>query len=61
MTLDARPDFDAIPSDFSFELTVPQLAVFASAQLGGPVTLSSRFEVQDEGGDTAVGYYVIPE
>jgi len=25
------------------------------------VTLSSRFEVQDEGGDTAVGYYVIPE
>jgi hypothetical protein len=59
VALDARPDDDAPVSGLPVSASSRELAGFASGLLG-PVMLSRRFEVQDEAGETAEAYYVIP-
>jgi hypothetical protein len=58
--LDGRPGDDARASTLPANASVNDLAIFAAVVLDRFVTLSARFEVQDDGGDTAAAYYVIP-
>lgn len=59
VALDARPDDDGISSGLFADASGTELAGFAAGLLG-PVVLSARFEAQDEAGETAEAYYVIP-
>lgn len=59
--LDAQPYTDDPASALPADASGTELVRFASGVLGYPVTLSRRFEVPDESGETAVAYYVIPD